>query len=110
MPMMDGPYPVGATLVVARAGQSNAVHHTKTGDHKGRPYDHGSLAKSERLRARPQRSLVRPMLRHHLLVQLQAQPRRRWWGDEALFEADGVQEDVAVEGVAVVFLNEEVGR
>ena len=31
--------PVGATLVVARVGQPGAVQHTKTGDHKGRPYD-----------------------------------------------------------------------
>ena len=30
---------VGATLVVARVGQLGTVHHTKTGDHKGRPYD-----------------------------------------------------------------------
>ena len=30
--------PVGATLVVARVGQPGAVQHTKTGDHKGRPY------------------------------------------------------------------------
>ena len=31
--------PVGATLVVARAGGNDAPHHTKTGDHKGRPYE-----------------------------------------------------------------------
>ena len=29
---------VGATLVVALVGHANAVHHMKTGDHKGRPY------------------------------------------------------------------------
>ena len=33
--------PVGATLVVARVGQANAVDHTNTGDHKGRPYGAG---------------------------------------------------------------------
>ena len=29
---------VGATLVVARVGRANTVHHATTGDHKGRPY------------------------------------------------------------------------
>ena len=39
--LRTSPLLVGATLVVARVGHANAVHHTDTGDHKGRPYEEG---------------------------------------------------------------------
>ena len=42
----NSPCPVGATLVVARVGHSNAAAHVNTGDHKGRPYD--DLSKGSR--------------------------------------------------------------
>ena len=34
---------VGATLGVAGVDHTDAVHHTKTGDHKGRPYGPGRM-------------------------------------------------------------------